>query len=93
VAAGESGNCRLAQTLIFVTQVQRFYFHFSDLSRDVLVLDWKGQPCETPEEAIAYAKALADGLVSNSKLRGSTLIVSDGRGQKVETITIRVGQT
>jgi hypothetical protein len=76
-----------------MTQNQRFYFHFSDLSRDVLELDLKGRQCETPEEAIAYATALANGLVSNSKLRGSTLIVSDGRGRKIEAITIRVGQT
>ena len=76
-----------------MTQHQRFYFHFTDLSRDVLELDWKGRACETPEEASAYAQALAEGLGSNSKLRGSTLMVSDGRGQKIETITIRVGQT
>jgi hypothetical protein len=69
-------------------QDQRFYFHFSDLSRDVLDLDWKGRPCETPEEAIAYAKALAKSLVSNSKLRGSTLIISDGSGRKIDMITV-----
>ena len=76
-----------------MTQDQRFYFHFSDLSRDVLELDWKGRSCDSPEEASAYAHALARGLVSNSKLRGSTLIVSDGHGQKIEAITIKIGQT
>jgi hypothetical protein len=76
-----------------MTQNPRFYFHFSDRSRDVLELDWEGRPCETPQEAIAYAHTLARGLVSNSKLRGSTLIVSDGQGRKIEAITIRVSQT
>ena len=73
------GELPASANVVSMMQDQRFYFHFSDLSRDVLELDWKGRPCETPQEAIAYAHTLASGLVCESSHRDFQIVEVDAR--------------
>jgi hypothetical protein len=69
-------------------QAKRYYFHFSDLNRDLFERDWKGRICFSEDEASAYAHSMVRELSANSNLRGSMLIVSDDSGKKIETITL-----
>jgi hypothetical protein len=73
-------------------QAKRYYFHFSDLNRDLFERDWKGRICFSEDEASAYAHSMVRELSANSNLRGSMLIVSDDSGKKIETITVWVSE-
>jgi hypothetical protein len=65
----------------------RFYFHVENGSR---YPDETGSVFSTPEDATAHAVVVARELAQDGSWHGSSILVTDDRGQEI--IRVRIGR-
>jgi hypothetical protein len=57
----------------------RFYFHVSDIARDTLDCDWRGQEFDTVENALAHAQFLRSDLAREPEFHGYVILTDDDK--------------
>jgi hypothetical protein len=66
----------------------RFYFHVSDMARDIFDLDWRGREFDSVYDALSHAQSLRSELFAEPEFQAGYIIVSDDDAARVSVLEV-----